>query len=102
MMDFLFFLKTFILTIAVVIVMQIQVGDRSLETHAMGWVQSSGMSAPLSDVARGAAKMTRDFTGKISAMIRDNVSKNKKEDSRIKRESSFRWLHSSKNSEPKD
>ena len=36
MMDFFFFVKTFILTVAIVLVMQIQVGDRSFESHAMG------------------------------------------------------------------
>ena len=41
MMDFFFFVKTFVLTIAIVLVMQIQVGQSTLETHAMGWVQSS-------------------------------------------------------------
>ncbi|MGZ3721928.1 MAG: hypothetical protein ACXVA9_03295 [Bdellovibrionales bacterium] len=102
MMDIFFFIKTFILTIAIVLVMQIQVGDRTLETHAMGWVQGSGVGSPLGDVARGASKMTHDLSRKITESIHNNVSKNKKEDTRIKRESSFRWLHSSKDTKSKE
>ena len=102
MMDFLFFVKTFVLTIAIVLVMQIQVGNRSLETHALGWVQSSDVVGPLQGVARGAAKLTHDFTHKLSDVIHDNVSKNKKEESRLKRESPFHWLHSSKERKDED
>ena len=95
MMDIFFFIKTFILTIAIVLVMQVQVGDRSIETQAMSWVHSSGVGSPLGDVARGASRMTHDLSRKITGLISNHVEKDKKEDKRIKRESSFRWLHSS-------
>ena len=100
MMDFFFFLKTFILTVAIVLVMQIQVGNRSIETHAMGWVQSSGVAMPLAEVARGAARVTHDLSHKVTDLIHHNVNKNKKEDTRIKRESSL--LHSSKDNSKDD
>ena len=96
MMDFIFFAKTFALTIAIVLVMQIQIGDRSLETHAMGWVQSSAVTTPLHGVKRGAARMIHDLSHKISNVIHNNVSKHKKEDSSLKQESPFHWLHSTK------
>jgi len=96
MMDIFFFVKTFILTLAIVLVMQIQVGNRSLETHAISFVQASGLNVPLSEVARGAARVTHDLSHKVTDMIHKNVNKNKKEDVRIKRESSL--LHSSKDS----
>lgn len=95
-MDILFFAKTFALTIAIVLVMQIEVGSRSLENHAMSWVQTSSITAPLHGVARGGSRLVRDVSSKVSNAIFDNVDKNKKEDSRLKRESSFRWFHSSK------
>jgi hypothetical protein len=100
MMDFLFFIKTFILTVAIVLVMQIQVGNRSLETHAMSWVQSTATSGPLQGVARGAARVTHDLSHKVTDLIHDHVNKNKREDSRIKRESSL--LHSSKDKKSSD
>ena len=38
MKEVLFCLKTFILTVAIVLVMQVQVGERTLEHHAMSWI----------------------------------------------------------------
>ncbi len=78
MMDFLFFVKTFVLTVAVVVVMQIQVGEKSLETHAMSWVQSSTVAQPLNNVAKGAAKLARDVTQTISSKVKKNTKKEKR------------------------
>jgi hypothetical protein len=102
MMDFLFFVKTFALTIAIVMVMQIPVGEQSLETHALGWVQHSSVVNPVRAVAHGAAKVVHDLGHKITDAIHDNVSKNKKEDSRLKHDSSFHWLHSFKDKKSDD
>jgi hypothetical protein len=77
MMDFLFFVKTFFLTIAIVLFMQIQVGSSSIETHAMNFVQSSAIVAPLNTVAKGAAKMIRDVTQTVSARVKKNTKKEK-------------------------
>jgi hypothetical protein len=77
MMDVLFFVKTFLLTIAIVLLMQIHVGERSLESHAMSWVQSSAVVAPLNGVAKGAAKMVRDLTQTISISVTRNSKKKK-------------------------
>lgn len=79
MMDIVFFLKTFLLTIAIVLVMQIQVGEKSIETHAMNFVQSSVVVAPLNGVAKGAAKMARDLTQTISISVHRNSKKKKEE-----------------------
>ncbi|HMN68557.1 MAG TPA: hypothetical protein PKC28_08455 [Bdellovibrionales bacterium] len=69
MMDFMFFVKTLALTVAVVLVMQIEIGHRSIETHAMSWVQSSAIVAPLNTVAAGGAKLVRDTTKLITAKL---------------------------------
>ncbi len=60
MSDILFFLKTFALTLAVVLVMQIEVGQRSIESHALAWVHTSPAVAPLNSAAKGAARLLRD------------------------------------------
>jgi hypothetical protein len=99
MMDFLFFVKTLILTLAIVMVMQIQVGQKSLETHAMSFVQSSTVAAPLHGIARGAAQVVHDLSHSVTGFIHHNVNKNKKEDGRLRRESSIRSSHSSKDSQ---
>jgi hypothetical protein len=81
MMDVYFFIKSFLLTIAIVLVMQIHVGERTLESHAMSWVQSSYVVAPLNGVAKGAAKMARDLTETISISVHRNSKKKKTEKS---------------------
>lgn len=95
MMDFFFFVKTFILTVAVVLVLQIPVGEQSLETHAMGFVQNSALIVPLQTVARGATKMVHDLSHQISNAIHNNYAKTKKEEP-SKKGTSFRWTHSLK------
>ncbi len=80
MMDFLFFVKTCAATIALVLLMQIQVGSASIEHHAMSFMQSSTVVSPLNTVARGAAKMVRDLTQNISARVKQNTKKTKKEE----------------------
>lgn len=79
MTDVMFFVKSFILTVALVLVMQINLGERSLETHAMSFVQSSAVVAPLNMVAKGAAKMVRDLTQTISISVKRNTKKSKEE-----------------------
>lgn len=98
MMDFFFFIKMFILTIAIVLVMQIQFDNQSLETHAMSWVQSAAVIGPLHGIKRGAAQLVHDLSHKISSVIHDNVSKNKREDSHLKKESPMSWTKSAKSS----
>lgn len=82
MMDFLFFVKTFVLTLVIVLALQIEVGSRTLESHAMSFVQSSAIVAPLNAVARGAAKLVRDVTQNVSARVKQNTKKSKKEEAR--------------------
>ena len=88
MMDFVFFVKTFILTVAIVLLMQIQVGSNSIENHAMSFVQSSTIVAPLNTVARGGAKIIRDLTQAVSSRVKRNTKKNKKEEAKASPSSS--------------
>lgn len=69
MSEIFFCIKTFVLTIAIVMVMQVQVGDRTLENHALGWVQTSPLVMPLNTVARGAAKMIKEMMDKTHSEI---------------------------------
>jgi hypothetical protein len=80
MTDLKFFAKTFALTVAVVLVMQIQVGNHTLENHAMSWVQSSSVVAPLHSVARGAGKMLKDSISAINKAIQNQFHKKQKEE----------------------
>jgi len=65
MSEILFCIKTFVLTVAIVLAMQIQVGERTIESHALAWVQTSPLVQPLNRVAQGAAKAAQDFWARI-------------------------------------
>jgi hypothetical protein len=67
--DFLFFFKTFTLTVVLVVLMQLQIGEKTIENHALGFVQSSAVVQPLNGVAKGAAKLAKDCGHKISALV---------------------------------
>lgn len=96
MIDIMYFVKTLAITVAIVLVMQLQVGNHSIENHTLSFVQSSVMTTPLHSVARGAAKVTHDISHEVANLIHHNVNKNKKDDSRLKSESPFPWNHASK------
>ena len=93
MKDVTYFFKLLGLTIVVVVLSQIHVGDRSVEAHAMGWVQESAVAQPLNGVANGAARMLRDATGKIHAAIDRNRGKRKNGDKKPSR--AFQWFRRS-------
>jgi hypothetical protein len=90
MKDVTFFLKLVGLTIVVVVLSQIHVGDRSVEAHAMNWVQDSAMAQPLNGVANGAARMIRDVTGKVHSAIERTRGKRKNGDKKPSR--AFQWF----------
>jgi hypothetical protein len=56
-----------VLTVAIVLVMQVQVGERTIESHALSFVQSSAVITPLNRVARGAAQLIQDLRHKLAA-----------------------------------
>ena len=73
--------------------MQIQVGNRTIESHTLGWVQNSAITGPINTVAKGAGKLVLDITQQIHESVNHNVKKDKKEGSK---KSSFFWQRSPK------
>ena len=55
-----FFVKTFLIGLVAIILMQLKVGESTVETHAISFVQSSAIVEPLRAVADGGAKALRD------------------------------------------
>lgn len=86
-MDFLFFIKTLFLTVALVLIMQIRVGDHTIEAHALSWVKTSAVVSPLNHVARGGAKLLRDLTQRLSNGMNSPDKKEKTQEA----PSNFRW-----------
>ncbi|MBX3020623.1 MAG: hypothetical protein KF799_03010 [Bdellovibrionales bacterium] len=102
MSEFFYVIKLFLLTLVIVLVMQIQIGERTFESHAMSWLHTSALVAPLNMAATGGAKMIKDLTAKVNSSITKNsdknVEKNKKEEK--KSSPSFRWGHFRKATPP--
>lgn len=59
MRELFFFVKSLILTVIVVMLMQIEVGDNTVEQKAMMWIESSPIVSPLREAAEGGAKLVR-------------------------------------------
>jgi hypothetical protein len=52
--DFLFVLRTFGVTVVLFLLMQIRVGNTTLEQHSLSWMHSSRVAGTLQEVADGA------------------------------------------------
>lgn len=57
MAEFVFVLKCLVVTIAIVVLCQIRVGQSTIEGHALAWLHRSAVSEALQDVAEGAVKV---------------------------------------------
>lgn len=55
-----FTVKTFILTGAIILCLQIEIGESTLEEKAEDWVRTSPVTKSLNKVARGAAQAVRE------------------------------------------
>lgn len=64
-----FVLKAFAAAVAIVFVMQIQVGNESLETKADFWIHTSSVPRYLQGVADGAVKALKTASKAASEMI---------------------------------
>lgn len=54
--DFFFVVKCFIATVVIVVLLQIKIGGRTLESQTVNWIHRSGFAHQLQDVAEGAVK----------------------------------------------
>lgn len=96
MMDIYFFLKTLILTVALVIVLQVKIGEQTLEDQAVTVFRSSVVEEPLRKVAEGGAKFARKVVLLTQEKINGDKSKKEKETSSEKK-SGFRFNWDSQN-----
>lgn len=91
MMDFFFFVKTLLLTVIVVLMLQIQVGKKTIEMHLHDWMENSLASGFLDHAAHGGAHFLKDAAHKLSEKMKANIGlKHKHEDTETKA-SRFRW-----------
>ncbi|MEZ4873476.1 MAG: hypothetical protein R2827_14800 [Bdellovibrionales bacterium] len=67
--DFLFFLKTLIMTFIVILVLQIKVGELTLEQKAAHWARQSSLVEPIQEVAHGGLLIVRDGWRKLYGLL---------------------------------
>lgn len=72
MADFFFVVKTFLLTIALVVVMQIRVGEYTIEDRAQAWIHESEIHHTLGRVAVGAVAVMKDGVDYVQTWIAGN------------------------------
>ena len=66
--------KAMVLTVVVVIVMQVKVGDYTLEEKAKIYALSSPIAEPIMDIAKGGAKVVTHGWGKLLGLMGSNIS----------------------------
>ncbi len=72
MADFFFVVKTFLFTLALVVLMQIKVGDSTIEERSHEWIQASAIHHTLGKVALGAVAVMKDGVHYVQGWIAGN------------------------------
>tara|TARA_B100000749_G_scaffold280893_1_gene280413 strand:+ start:14237 stop:14719 length:483 start_codon:yes stop_codon:yes gene_type:complete len=75
--DILFFIKTIVMTLVVVVLLQVKIGEFTLEQRATQWARQSSVAKPIQDVAHGGLLALRDgwrhfyslFSGEVQKVI---------------------------------
>ena len=60
MSELFFIIKSFVLTILIVILMQVKVGETTIEEKTLMWIESSPVVLPLQEVVEGGVKVARE------------------------------------------
>lgn len=76
MADFFFVVKTLLFTLALVVLMQIKVGNSTIEERSHEWIQHSAIHRTLGKVAFGAVVAMKDSAQYVKDWVdgRDNTA----------------------------
>jgi hypothetical protein len=91
MLDFFFFLKTFFLTLIVVLLLQIEVGKKTVETYVHDWMVGSVAAGFLGNAAHGGAHFLKDATFKLTQKMKEHIGLMHKAEPHEVRSSHFHW-----------
>lgn len=92
-----FVLKVFIATVLVVLIMQIKIGEETVENHAHSFLKTSSILEPLNEVAQGGAALFRStykniiktFDSLITQKFRSDNSPGKRDIVEVKRSQKY-------------
>lgn len=60
------FIQSLIMTLVVIVLLQIKIGEFTLEQRAVDWYRTSNVAAPIQEVAEGGARIVRDAVNKVA------------------------------------
>ena len=63
------FLQPLIMTLVVIVLLQIKIGDSTLEQRTIQWYRTSDLAAPIQQVANGGARIVRDVLNKVADSV---------------------------------
>jgi hypothetical protein len=73
--DFFFVVKCFVVTIALIFLMQIKVGSHTVEHHSMAWLHQSPVAENLRMVANGAIHLFKKGSDATTEFIDKNAGR---------------------------
>lgn len=91
MLDFFFFVKTMFLTLIVVLLLQIEIGHKTVENHVHDWMAGSIAAGFLGNAAHGGANFLKDASFKVTKEIRRHLNLAHKHESSETKASHFHW-----------
>jgi hypothetical protein len=91
MLDFFFFLKTLFLTFLIVLMLQIEIGHKTVENHVHDWMAGSIAAGFLGNAAHGGAHFLKDATFKMTQKMREHIGLMHKDESHETKSSHFHW-----------
>ena len=74
MIDLYFFLKCLVMTVVLILLLQIKIGDRTLEDKALIYFRGSEFSEPLDKIAKGGAKVVQSSLRSLKSKIKSGLS----------------------------
>ena len=100
MMDFFFFMKTLVLTIIVVLLLQIEVEQKTVENHIHDYMVGSIAAGFLGHAAHGGAHIIKDGTRFVTQKMRANIGSKHRHEPNQTKASRFQWLWEKKTASP--
>jgi len=73
MSELVFVLRSFIVTVIIVVAMQVKVGNSSLESYSQWWLQKSSVSVYIQSVAAGGALALKNLYFNVKSGITGTV-----------------------------
>lgn len=94
-----FFMKALVMTLIFVFLLQIRVGQSTIEEHTVHWFQASAFSQPLGEVAQGGVVVIRNLWNRLTSGIQtkfwestENINKPGMRELKFKLERSRKYL----------